>query len=106
MTARVRGGAHAARRLVKAGADLIVTGHLHAPFVQALPFGDGLTYAVGAGTLSRRERGEPPSFNVITLDGDRLTVAVMAWDGHALGVGRAWEVALRPRPTTPSVEIS
>lgn len=106
MTGRVRGGAHAAQRLVKAGADVIVSGHLHAPFVQALPFGDGLTYAVGAGTLSRRERGEPPSFNVITLDGDRLTVAVMAWDGQALGVGRAWEVALRPRPTAAPVEIS
>ncbi len=98
MTSRVRGGQHAARRLVRAGADLVVTGHLHVPFVQALPYGDGLTYAVGAGTLSRRERGEPPSFNVITLEDDRMTVAVMAWDGTALHLGRAWEVALRPRP--------
>ena len=98
MTGRVRGGRFAAERLVSAGADLIVTGHLHAPFVQALPFGDRLTFAVGAGTLSRRERGEPASFNVINIDGDNLTVAVMAWNGRTLHVGRAWEVTLRSRP--------
>ena len=98
MTARVRGGRFAARRLVAAGTDVVMTGHLHAPFVQPLPFGDGLTYAVGAGTLSLRERGAPPGFNVIETLGDELSVTAMAWDGKALGVEKTWLVPLRPRP--------
>jgi 3',5'-cyclic AMP phosphodiesterase CpdA len=97
MTGRVRGGAAAAERFATAGIDLILTGHLHAPFVQALPFGDGRTYAVGAGTLSLRERDAPPGFNVIEIADDRMTVRAMAWTGQALDVSHNWEVALRPR---------
>jgi len=97
MTARVRGGRFAAKRLVAAGVDMVMTGHLHAPFVQPLPFGDGMTYAVGAGTLSLRERGAPPGFNVIETLGEELSVTAMAWDGRALAVERTWLVPLRPR---------
>jgi len=96
MTGRVRGGAAAAERLALAGADLILSGHVHTPFVQALPFGDGRSFAVGAGTLSRRERGELPGFNVIEIDGDDLTVSAMAWDGAGLKLAHAWAVELRP----------
>src|SRR5438067_2194330 len=84
ITARVRGGAAAARRLTEAKVDLVLTGHLHAPFVQALPFGDRRTYAVGAGTLSRRERGVPPSFNMIEVKNDTLAVTALAWGGGRL----------------------
>ncbi|MGA0599518.1 metallophosphoesterase family protein [Caulobacter sp. KR2-114] len=96
MTGRVRGGVHAAERLTLAGADLILSGHVHTPFVQALPFGDHRTFAVGAGTLSRRLRGEPPGFNVIDIRGDDLIVSAMAWDGTRLQLAHAWEVKLRP----------
>ena len=98
MTARVRGGRYAASRLAAAGVDVVMTGHLHAPFVQPLPFGDGMTYAVGAGTLSLRERGSAPGFNVIETLGDELSVTAMAWDGKALAAERTWLVPLRPRP--------
>lgn len=97
MTARVRGGRFAARRMAAAGVDIVMTGHLHAPFVHPLPFGDAMTYAVGAGTLSLRERGSPPGFNVIETIGDELSVTAMAWDGKALAVDRTWFVPLRPR---------
>lgn len=97
MTARVRGGAFAAARFARAGVDLILSGHLHAPFVQPLPFADKRTYAVGAGTLSRRERGAPASFNVIELDGERMTVSVIAWAGGRLDAGSVWAVPLRAR---------
>jgi len=99
MTGRVRGGRSAAARFARAGIDVVLTGHLHAPFVQALPFDDGRTYAVGAGTLSLRERGVPPGFNDIEIDGDRMTVKAMAWTGLALEVSQAWSVTLRPRRT-------
>ncbi len=97
MTGRVRGGRSAAECFAQAGVDLILTGHLHAPFFQALPFGDGRTYALGASTLSRRERGAPPGFNVIEIDGDQLTVKAMAWNGRSLEVWRTWAAELRPR---------
>jgi 3',5'-cyclic AMP phosphodiesterase CpdA len=100
MSARVRGRSAAAQRLVAAGADLILSGHLHAPFVQALPTGDGRTYGVGATTLSRRERGSPPGFNVIDLENDRLTVTAMGWDGRRLLEHRQWAFRLRGRGAT------
>jgi 3',5'-cyclic AMP phosphodiesterase CpdA len=102
MTARVRGGRFAAKRFAQAGVDMILTGHLHAPFVQPLPFADRLTYAVGAGTLSLRERGAPAGFNVIEVDGGQMTVSAMAWAGGRLEVRRAWVAPLRPRAWEPA----
>lgn len=94
MTGRVRGGRFAAERLTRAGVDLVLTGHLHAPFLQSLPFGDEMTYAVGAGTLSLRERGAAPGFNVIDADDDQLTVTAMGWNGRDMEVQQTW---VRPR---------
>ncbi len=99
ITARVRGGRRSARRLVAAGVDVILTGHLHTPFVQPLPFGDHLTYAVGAGTLSLRERGAPPSFNIVDITGEVLAVTAMAYEGGRLDEYRRWTMPLRPRHT-------
>jgi 3',5'-cyclic AMP phosphodiesterase CpdA len=97
ITARVRGGHAAARRLVSAAADIVMTGHLHTPFVEALPYGDQRTYVVGAGTLSLRLRGVPPGFNVLDIAGDQLTVTALGWTGRDLDVQNTWEVELRPR---------
>ena len=97
ITSKVRGGRYAARRLTEARVDVVMSGHLHVPFVQALPFGDRRTYAVGAGTLSQRERGVPPSFNVLEIDKGELAVTAMAWDGKDLAPSRRWTVPLRAR---------
>ena len=102
ITSRVRGGRRAARKFAEAGVDLVVTGHLHTPFVHALPFGDGLTYAVGASTLSLRARGSPPGFNVIEIDGERLVVSAMAWNGVGLEADQIWHFPLRARQAPPS----
>ena len=99
ITSRVRGGRRAAQRFSAAGLDMVLTGHLHAPFVQALPFGDERTFAIGAGTLSLRRRGSRPSFNVIEIEGDRLGVTAMAWTGQRLEIDKSWNVTLRPRAT-------
>ncbi len=98
ITSRVRGGRRAAARVASAGVDLVLTGHLHAPFFQPFPFEDGLTYAVGAGTLSLRGRGAPPGFNVIDIDGQDLRVTAMAWNGQRLEPHRVWRAPLRGRP--------
>lgn len=97
MTAKVRGGRRAARILARAGADIILTGHVHVPFVEPLPFGDERTYAVGAGTLSLRERGVLPGFNLIEIAGEQLTVTALGWTGRALQVEKTWGETLRPR---------
>lgn len=90
MTARVRGGSHVAQTLTEAGADLVLSGHIHVPFVAPYPFGDGRTVAVGSGTLSIRERGAPPSFNVIEIDPGEIRVTAMAFERTAFQVWRSW----------------
>ena len=95
MTGRVRGGPAAARRLAEAGADLILTGHVHTPFAHPMAFGDGKTYAVGAGTLSVRLRGAPPGFNLIEADAETLKVTALGWTGAHLEPQRTWALPRR-----------
>ena len=95
MTARVRGGEDAARRICASGADLVLTGHIHSPFALALPFGDGKTYAVGASTLSVRERGSPAGFNVIEFNATTINVQALAWAGSGFEPWRNWSFPRR-----------
>ena len=90
MTGRVWGGRHASERLAQSGVDLILTGHVHMPFAHAIPFGDRMTYAVGAGTLSTRERGVPAGFNVIEAEDDSIAVTAMGWTGSHFDPQRSW----------------
>ena len=90
MTAKVRGGVDAANRFVQAGADVILSGHIHLPFVTAIPFGDGKTQAVGSGTLSQRERGAAPGFNVIEIEPECLRVKALAYERGQFEVWRTW----------------
>lgn len=83
MTARVWGGPKAAGRFAEAQVDLVLSGHIHAPFTWPYPCGDGRTYAVGAGTLSVRERGVPPGFNIIEADDGEFRVTALGWKGRA-----------------------
>lgn len=96
MTGRTWGGEAAARVLAEAGVDLVLTGHIHAPFVWPYPFGDGCCQAVGAGTLSVRERGTPASFNVIEADDAEIRVIVQAWVGSHFEPSRTWSIDRRP----------
>jgi 3',5'-cyclic AMP phosphodiesterase CpdA len=95
MTGRVRGGEAAARRFCDGGVDLVLTGHIHAPFAMAYPYGDGHAFAVGAGTLSLRERGAPAGFNLIEADSRQITVTALAWTGTAFEIWRTWALSRR-----------
>jgi 3',5'-cyclic AMP phosphodiesterase CpdA len=98
MTGRVWGGPAAARDFTGAGVDLVLSGHIHAPFTWAYPFGDGRTYAVGAGTLSVRERGgAPASFNVVDIEGAAIRIAALGWTGSHYEPYRTWSVDRRLR---------
>ena len=90
MTAKVHGGVDAANRLVQAGVDVILSGHIHLPFVTAIPFGDGKTQAIGSGTLSLRERGAAPGFNVIEVEPGCVRVQAMAYERGRFEVWRTW----------------
>lgn len=52
----------------------ILSGHIHDPFDLVAQTSAGPLRMVGAGTLSRRIRSTPPSFNEIIIDGDDLRV--------------------------------
>jgi len=98
MTGKVWNGRAAAEAFSKAQADLVLTGHVHAPFTLAYPFGDEKTYAVGASTLSMRERGVPIGFNCIEADEKTIAVTAMAWTGSHFEPWRSWRVDRRTRP--------
>ena len=95
MTARVRGGERAARAFCAGHVDIILTGHIHAPFAMALPHEDGRTYAIGAGTLSVRERAAPAGFNVLQVDEGQVSVTALAWTGSRLEPWREWTLERR-----------
>lgn len=95
MTARVRGGGRAAGILTRGGVDLVLTGHVHTPFALPLPCDDGKSYSVGAGTLSVRERGMPPGFNIIEWDQETVTVTAQGWTGSHFEPNRTWALPRR-----------
>lgn len=99
MTGRVWGGEAAARAFAEAEVDLVLTGHIHAPFALAYPFGDGRTYAVGASTLSIRERQVPPGFNRIEIEDEAITVKALAWTGSHYEAWRTWNLVRRGAET-------
>ncbi len=68
-TSETRGGHRALDALATAGADAVLTGHVHDPFDVEHVVGGRSVRLIGAGTLSERVRDRPPSFNEITIDG-------------------------------------
>jgi len=70
---RTRGGRAALALLAAAGADLVVSGHVHDPFDMVWEDGPRSIRMIGAGTLSERTRATPPSFNRIVV-GEHIVV--------------------------------
>lgn len=95
MTGKVHGGGQAAAILARGGVDLVLSGHVHTAFAIPMPCEDALTYAVGAATLSMRERGQPPGFNVIHWDEETVAVQAKAWSGSHYESLRTWALPRR-----------
>src|SRR5690606_29151100 len=75
-TARTRGGSKALAELARRPVLAVLSGHVHDAFdiVEETP--GGPVRMIGAGTLSKRTRSTPPSFNELTWDGATLHVRV------------------------------
>ena len=71
-----RGGLKALEALQAAGADAVLTGHVHDPFDIDRPTGKGSIRLIGAGTLSERTREHPPSYNCIAVENGAIKVDV------------------------------
>lgn len=66
-SAQTHRGAEAIAALAGAGADAVLTGHVHDAFDIAHRVGDHTIRMIGAGTLSERTRADPPSFNELRI---------------------------------------
>ena len=71
-----RGGHAALARLAAAGADAVLSGHVHDPFVMVVEAGGRPIRLIGAGTLSDRLRDTPPCYNVLSIVGGKLAVSI------------------------------
>ena len=71
---KTRHGAPALAKLAAAGADAVLSGHVHDPFDIAHQAGGRTVRLIGAGTLSRRTRDTRPSFNELRIEGRDLEV--------------------------------
>lgn len=75
-TALTKHGDKALRELAKRPVEAVLSGHVHDAFDIMENTVEGPVRMIGAGTLSKRTRSTPPSFNEIEWDGSKLTVCV------------------------------
>lgn len=73
---RTLGGHEALDALSHAGADAVLSGHVHDAFDTVWPAAGGAVRLIGAGTLSERVRNTRPSFNELIVEGGALDVRV------------------------------
>jgi 3',5'-cyclic AMP phosphodiesterase CpdA len=73
-TARTHNGRPALAALAAAGADAVLSGHVHDPFDRVVEEGGRPIRMIGAGTLSSRVRESRPSFNELRIEGRDLEV--------------------------------
>lgn len=66
-SAQTHRGAEAIAALAEAGADAVLTGHVHDAFDIEHRVAGTTIRMIGAGTLSERTRADPPSFNEIRI---------------------------------------
>jgi 3',5'-cyclic AMP phosphodiesterase CpdA len=99
---RLRGHAAALQRWAAAGADLVMGGHIHLPYVMVLPGLARPMWAVQAGTAvsSRLRKGAPNSVNLLRWGADSSPgcCLIEQWDFSAADQAFARARATQVRP--------
>ncbi|MBU1254279.1 metallophosphoesterase [Qipengyuania sp. DY56-A-20] len=75
-TALTMRGGEALRALASRPVAAVISGHVHDAFDIMEQTADGPVRMIGAGTLSKRTRSTPPSFNELRWDGETIKVCV------------------------------
>lgn len=78
----------------------VLSGHVHDPFDLTVQTPAGPLRMIGAGTLSKRIRSSPPSFNAIVIDGIDIHVTARNLERvptHAMQIDQVPANALPPR---------
>ena len=70
----MRGASEALRGLGDCGADIVLSGHLHTWHARPFASAGGVLFVQAGTGLSNRVRGEPNDFNLVTIEGSRVTV--------------------------------
>lgn len=87
----------------------VLSGHIHDAFDLTAQTSAGPLRMIGAGTLSKRIRSTPPSFNEITIDGDEIRVVARNLEHvptAAMQIDQVPENALPPRePDEPVAPV-
>lgn len=107
--ALTRGGARALSELARRNVLAVLSGHVHDAFDLIHPTPNGPVRMIGAGTLSKRVRSTPPSFNELTFENGDVRVRVRNLEmipTRAMQIDDVPENALPPRePGEPVAPI-
>lgn len=105
-----RGGTEALEALAERKVLAVLSGHVHDAFDMVTQTAKGPVRMIGAGTLSRRIRSTPPSFNQITLANGEIAVKVRNLEDvptPAMQIDDVPENALPPRtPEEPVAPVA
>lgn len=99
-TALTRGGERALEALAGRNVLAVLSGHVHDAFDLTHETAAGPVRMIGAGTLSKRIRSTPPSFNELTIAGSEVKVRVRNLDDvptAAMQIDRVPPNAMPPR---------
>jgi len=102
-------GSRTMEELARRGVLAILSGHVHDAFDIVQPTVSGDLRMIGAGTLSKRIRSSPPSFNELTVGAEGITVCVRNLEHvptPAMQIAQVPENALPPRlPEDPVAPV-
>ncbi|MFY0633982.1 MAG: metallophosphoesterase [Vannielia sp.] len=85
----MRGASAALTALSGCGADVVLSGHLHTASAAPFTAAPGLLFVQAGTGLSTRLRGETNNFNLLDIDGPRVSITTWAAEGHSFAPGES-----------------
>ena len=83
-------GQEALTRLSEKNIDVVLSGHVHAPFTLERQPDETDIMSIGSGTLSVRRRDKPASFNHIIIDPETIRVTEIFWQSGKFAMSEPW----------------